>query len=79
MAAREVAKNVYSKYFQDTIYCVPFETMVRRIKVLWGEFKEGKKRLAAGREKSEAVVKYKHLAKDKVTLFDISASDPSSL
>ena len=30
-AVREVAKLVYSKWFHDTVYCVSFRTMKRRV------------------------------------------------
>ena len=78
-ASRETAKEIFSKYYHDTIYCVPYATMVFKIKKLFTEFKDGKKRLAQGREQSEAVSKYKEMVLSKDKLFDMSTSDPDRM
>jgi hypothetical protein len=70
-ASREVAKQIFSKYYHDTIYCVPYETIT--------EFKDGKKRLAKGREQSEAVTKFKEMVLSKDKLLDMSTSDPNRM
>ena len=56
---REVSKQVYSKWWHDTVYCISLEGIVKKVTKLWTEYKEGVKRLRAGRETSGAVVRYK--------------------
>ena len=70
---REVSKCVYTKWWHDTVYCVNFETTVKKVSKLWGEYKEGLKRLRAGRESSAAVARYKEIVAQKDQLFDIYA------
>ena len=38
---REVAKQVYSKYYHDTVYCVSISTIQRRLKELMEVFNQG--------------------------------------
>ena len=70
-AAREVAKEVYSKYFHDSVYCHSFETIVRRVEGLWKDYKEGRKRLNGNGKESwdrGVVQKYNELVKEKDSL-----------
>ena len=54
-AVREVAKRVYAKWFQDTIYCISLSTIVDRLEKMWNVFKEGNKRFNAGLLDGKAV------------------------
>ena len=72
---REVSKLVYTKWWHDTVYCVSFETTVRKVSKLWKEYKEGLKRLRDGRESSAAVKRYKEIVAEKDHLFDIFAHE----
>ena len=72
-AVREVSKIVYSKWFHDTVYCVPFNTVLYKVEKLWEIFREGKKRLASG-QGGKAVEKYKEKVVNLAdNLFDIGA------
>ena len=81
-AIDEVSKQVYSKYYRDTVYCASVRTIARRVKDLWEEFSEGKKRLQQneqrkkeGKPKMAAVARYEELVKKMNTLFDVYASE----
>ena len=47
---REVTKLVYTKWWHDTVYCISLRAVDKRVTKLWNEYKEGLKRLRAGRE-----------------------------
>ena len=81
-AANEVAKNVYAKYFHDTVYCVSLPTIARRVLDMWTTYHEGQKRLPdaekrekKGKSKREVVVRYEYLVKRRDELFDVYAHD----
>ena len=75
-ACREVAKEVYCKYYHDTVYCISFEAIVKRLEKLVALFWEGKKRInQKGKENSKAAKEYKDLIAKKETLFDVSTDD----
>lgn len=75
-AISEVAKQVYAKWYSDTVYCVSLSTIVRRLSALWSVFFEGRKRLnEKGKENCQAVKKYKELVDNKEKLFDVYATD----
>ena len=44
MAVREVAKQVYAKYFHDTVFCVSVSTIQRRVEKLRKTFSVGRMR-----------------------------------
>ena len=76
-AVREVAKEVYCKYWHDSVFCVQFETVVQRLQQLLDIFWEGKRRLKEkGKENSKAVKQYTDLVKHKDSLFEVSTDDP---
>ena len=55
----EVVKLVYSKWYHDTVYCLSFRSMERKLSDLWKDFREGKKRLSDARGyNNKAVQKY---------------------
>ena len=76
---REVSKLVYTKWWHDTVYCIHLDTVVYRVKNLWKDFKEGVKRMKAGRDASAAVQRYKDIVQDKDLLFDIFPKDKSRM
>ena len=77
MAIREVTKQIYAKYYHDTVYCVSLTTIQRRIDALWKKFNEGRKRYGQkGKEMSKAVMDYQDLFQKKNELFDVYAEDP---
>ena len=43
-AAREVSKEIYCKYFHDSVYCSSFETIVYKVNNLWETYRKGKTR-----------------------------------
>ena len=76
MALREVAKQVYAKYYHDTVFCVSLSSILRRLEGIWQQFSEGRKRYGqTGKEKSLAVKQYKELFHTKSELFDVFAHD----
>ena len=65
-AVREVAKQVYSKWYHDTVYCLHLETVIHRMVKVWDIFREGRKT-------GSAIDAYKALVKKKDSLYDLSA------
>ena len=64
-AVTEVVKLVYSKWYHDTVYCLSFMSMERKLGDLWKDFREGKKRLSDARGyNNKAVQKYKELVEN---------------
>ena len=62
MAVREVAKQVYAKYFHDTVFCVSVSTIQRRVEKLRKTFSVGRMRYdETGKQESRAVKEYKEL------------------
>ena len=56
-ASRETAKQIYAKYFHDSVYCLSVRSRQRRIALLWKEFHQGRKRLSEkGKEESVSVI-----------------------
>ena len=77
MAVREVAKQVYAKYYHDTVFCVSLSTIQRKVEITWKQFREGRKRYReAATKDSPAVQQYKELFHTKSELFDVFAHDP---
>ena len=77
MAVREVAKQIYAKYYHDTVFCVSLSTIQRRVEALRKQFSEGRKRYGQkGKENSKAVKEYKDLFDRKSELFDVYLKDP---
>ena len=72
---REVGKLVYTKWWHDTVYCISLNAVVKRVQKLWAEYKEGLKRLRAGRDKSAPVQRYKEIIAQKDHLFDVFAHE----
>ena len=76
MAVNEVAKQVYSKYYHDTVYCLSVRSITRKIEALWKLINEGKKRSKEkGRQDTSVVKDYKKLFDTKHDLFDVYAED----
>ena len=48
-AVREVSKLLSAKWFHDTMYCIPVNGIKRTLENVWVTFREGRKRLSAGR------------------------------
>lgn len=46
------------------------------MKTLWEDFREGRKRIAAGREGSSAAKRYRRMIEEKDKLWDVSTADP---
>lgn len=75
----EVAKRVYAKYFHDTVYCLPYRTINRRVQKLWDVFREGKKRYSSSSKGKERKVvgEYRELVENAEKLFDMYETNPS--
>ena len=73
-ATREVAKQVYVKWYHDTVFCLPLSTVERRVSDMWTEFREGRKRYKEGRTEGPALDKLRRLVEDKGKLFDVGAT-----
>ena len=74
-AILEVAKRIFCKYYHDTVCCLSVRGIEKRLEKLWGKFKEGNKRVNAGRTSGEAVEAYKKLVKDANSLYDVAVTD----
>ena len=70
-AVREVAKQLYAKWFHDTVYCVALNTIQDRLRKDWEIFREGRKRFHAGRMTGKSIDAFKELAEKKDRLYDI--------
>ena len=73
-AVKEVTKQVYAKWFHDTVYCISFRGIEKKVTKLWKTFKEGKKRLNENNGVGKAVEEYKVIAAQADHLFDIGTS-----
>ena len=72
---REVSKQVYSKWWHDTVYCITLEAIIKKLALLYQQVKEGWKRVRAGRENSPPALKYKDIVDTRYLLFDIFPQD----
>lgn len=70
-ATAEVAKEVYCKYYHDNICCFHLRPIERKIEKEYEKLKEGKHRLAQGREGSKEVAYLKELIKRKDEVFPV--------
>ena len=70
-AIREVAKQLYAKWFHDSIPCIDYETLVKRLTKLLSVVQEGAKRQKQGIEERKVVKEYKKLVENKDKLYDI--------
>ena len=73
-AIKQVALEVESKYYHDTVYCVPLRTIERNLEKLMQTYRNGKARLLEGREVYKVIKEYKELIVEKDKLFDVSTS-----
>ena len=75
-AVTEVVKLVFCKWYHDTVFCITFRSMERKLSDMWKDFREGKKRLVTGGgENLKAVSKYKELVNNADKLWDVYAAD----
>ena len=72
----EVAKEVESKYFHDTIFCKSSSSIVKAVGALYKIYSEGKVYAKAGRMNLSIAQQYVELIKTKDQLFDVSTDDP---
>ena len=70
-AVREVTKQVYSKWYHDTVFCLHIETVRDRMVKMWDIFREGRRRFREGRKTGSAIDAYKALVAKKDSLYDI--------
>ena len=80
-AVREVSKEIETSYCNATVYSLELRAIERSVTKLYDDFKEGRKRYAAGKTDKQgndlpAVTKYKDLIAKKDMLFDCSTTDP---
>ena len=73
-ATREVAKQIYMKWYHDTVYCQSLRTVERRVSDMWTEFREGRKRYKEGRTEGKPLDNLRRLVEDKNKLFDVGAT-----
>ena len=74
-AVLEVAKEVESKYYHDTVFCKSESQIVTVIRKLWSDFREGKRNAKSGRLTHTTAKAYVDMIKKKDTLFDVSTDD----
>ena len=74
-AVVEVAKEIESKYFHDTIYCKSYANIIKQLEMVWSNFKEGKKMARKGRTNLTKAKAYIELIKKKDQLFDVYSED----
>ena len=72
-AVLEVAKEVESKYYHDTVFCKSESQIVIVIRKLWSDFRDGKRKAKAGRMTHTTAKVY--MIKKKYMLFDVSTDD----
>ena len=70
----EVSKLIYAKYYHDTVFCIPIRSIERKMKKMWDDFREGRKRWASG-QSGKAIERYKNLVEESEALFDVYAVD----
>ena len=75
-AAVEVAKEVYSKYFHDTVFCLSKSKITQCVKDLWKVQRDGGRVARAGRMNLKLAQDYQKLIKSKDDLFDMATEDP---
>ena len=77
MAIKQVAMEVESKYYHDTVYCMPIRTILRKLENVMSIYKNGKARLLEGnRDSAKVVQEYKDLILEKDKLFEVATSSP---
>ena len=64
-ASKQVALEIESKYYHDTVYCIPLRTIERKVEKLMQTYRNGKARLLEGRENDQVVKEYKELILEK--------------
>ena len=69
IVCREVAKQVISKWFHDTVYYKSITTVLKMVKIVHTQYTVGKQRLA--RPTSDGFLKFVELFEMKDSLFDI--------
>ena len=57
-AITEVSKRVYAKYFHDTVYFASIRSIERKMKKMWDNFRECRKRFGTG-QAGKAIENYK--------------------
>ena len=79
-AIAEVAKQVYAKWYHDTVYCVTIRSVRRKVKTMWEIFWEGKRRISEVTKKEHKAMKdYSKLVSEAEEMFDIfSETDPNN-
>ena len=70
-AAREVAKEVYCKYYNDNVCCITLEGMFLKIQQEYEKMKVGKQRLSQGREGAKEVAYLKEQVEKKDKIFPV--------
>ena len=75
-ASKQVALEIESKYYHDTVYCIPLRTIERKVDKLMQTYINGKARLLEGRENDQVVKEYKELILEKDKLFNVATSSP---
>ena len=79
MAVNEVAKQIFSKYYHDTVYCLSIAGIKKRLTKVWSEFREGRKRFAAGRKTGKPIDDLIKMVEDADKLFDVSCTTPAQM
>ena len=74
-AAVEVSQLVYAKWYHNTVYCQSQRTILRKVKTLWNDFREGKKIYQANRSNTKVADKYKNIYADAKKLFEVHTHD----
>ena len=75
-ANKQVALEIESKYYHDTVYCIPLRTIERKVEKLMETYRNGKARLLEGKENLQVVKEYKELIVEKDKLFNVATSSP---
>lgn len=80
VAICEVSKHIYAKYYHDSVFCISYRGIKKKLKLDWDIFHEARKRIKANRSVTSAViVKYKsNLLDKKDKLYDVGCSTPAS-
>ena len=75
---KEVAKKVFCKYYHDTVCCLTIRGIEKRVTKLWNNFREGRKRIATGRQGGGAVGSYKKIVEESEKFFDVGVVEDAA-
>lgn len=71
-AVREVSKEIYCKYYHDSVYCWKLEKIVYKVDQVWTKYRNARRRMKDGEIRKEVKIYKDEILPFKNDLFDIS-------